>query len=199
MALERRLAAVPARLFTSDGTSLGIVTIGNTSGFYVKQLVFLQANTLSSLSFQIKEILSPTQMVVGPTDNKIGRVNFSNISAFTVALSSAIGATEQSKSPIPDKDHYLDVYEPAPVSADRVLPIDTNGTPYDSSNPMPVTGNISISPISYRKTEITYDSEGNPTDIKRYTGPLISLVLVEEKVIAYDLNGNPISVTKVFP
>jgi hypothetical protein len=151
MAFERNLAAVPPQAFTANGTSLGVVTIASTCGFYIKQAVVLQSSSQGELGFQIKNILSDTQLVVGPSNNKINSVpNYSDISAFLVADGASIWAPEQGKSPIPEKDHYLDVYEPAPLSADRIIPVDCHGNFYDSANPLPVAidGTITIGDVS---------------------------------------------------
>jgi len=151
MAFEQKLAAVPPQAFTSNGTSLGVVTIDSTAGFYIKQQINLQSNALQQALFQIKNILSPTQLIVGPNNNslKASPTNHSDISAYLVADDATISAPEQNNFPIPRDDHYNAVYLPAPVMADRVIDIDPYGNPYGPNNPKPVTfdGTISIGEV----------------------------------------------------
>lgn len=156
MAFERQIPAVSPILFTANGTNLGVVTISDTTGFYIKQLVALQSSTISGqISFQVKNVLSDTQLIVGPADNKIGiSPNFFDISGYTVADGAFIYAPQQSKPPVPDKDHYLDVYEIAPVSADRVIFVDPHGNFYNDGNPLPIAfdGTIAVGEVEVRGT-----------------------------------------------
>jgi hypothetical protein len=195
---EKRFASVPAQAFTANGTANGIITIIDTTLFKVKQKVYLSAPTLPHLdNIEVKHVIDSTHLVVGPTSGNIKSTY--DVSAYTVALGASIGANEQKRPEINLDDHSRAVYEEEPTVAVRVMPVDKLGNSYTATNPMPVAGNISVSAISYRKTEISYDTNGNPIDVKKYTGTLASPVLAEEKVIAYDSNDNPISVTKVFP
>lgn len=152
MAFEQKLAAVPAQLFTVNGTSLGVVTIGDTTGYYIKQLVNLQSDTLQPILLQIKNVLNNTQLIVGPNNNslKASPNNITDVSAYTVADGATISAPEQNNFPIPRDDHYNAVYLPAPVSADRVVPVDPHGNFYNGSNPLPVSfdGTISIGDVT---------------------------------------------------
>jgi len=151
MAFEQKLAAVSPQTFIADGTSLGVVTIADTTGFYIKQTVNLQSNTLPQAKFQVKNILSNTQLIVGPTNNSLNASpkNISDLTAYTVASSATISAPEQNNFPIPGDDHYNTVYMPAPVMADRVIPVDGYGNIYTDSNPIPVAiaGSIAISDV----------------------------------------------------
>lgn len=163
MAFEQQLAAVPAQTFTVDGTTLGVVTIASTAGFYIKQKVNLQSTTLPQILLQVKNILSDTQLVVGPNNNSLSASpkNTTDISTFTVATTASISAPEQNNFPIPDKDHYNTVFMPAPVMADRVIGIDTYGNPYTDENPLPVAidGTISIGDVSIVEGGNTHDRQ----------------------------------------
>ena len=151
MAFENKLATVPPQPFTADGTSLGVVTIASTCGFYIKQFVNLQSNTQPQIQLQIKNILSNTQLIVGPNNNslKASPSNHTGISGYTVADGATISAPEQNNFPIPADDHYNAVYMPAPVSADREILVDCYGNPFDDNNPLPVSfdGTISIGDV----------------------------------------------------
>jgi len=138
MAVEKKWLAVTATPLTADGTSLGIVTVANTEGFKVKGTAFLAANTLPVIQVQIQRVISPTQMIVGPIGSTPSPSNFINVSAYTVALNATIGFPEQDKNNIPDKDHYIAVYEGDPTVADRVIPVDQYGQKYTKANTFPV-------------------------------------------------------------
>src|ERR1051325_6662277 len=90
---EKRLAAVSPQSFTSDGTSRGIVNVADAGLFKVKQQVIIKANTLPNLELEVKQVTSPTQLMVGPPSGDIQA--FQDISAYTVALAAAIFANEQ--------------------------------------------------------------------------------------------------------
>lgn len=150
MAVEKKWLAVTATPLTADGTSLGIVTVANTAGFKVKGTAFLAANTLPVIQVQIQRVLSSTQMIVGPVGSTPAPNNFTDISAYTVALNATIGFPEQDKNNIPDKDHYIAVYEGDPTVADRVIPVDQYGRLISQDNPLPVAfdGTIAIGDVT---------------------------------------------------
>jgi hypothetical protein len=151
MAFEQKLAAVSPQAFTANGTSLGVVTIADTTGFYIKQKVNLQTNSTPEALFQVKNILSNTQLILGPNNNslKASPTNHSDLTAYTVSSGAVISAPEQNNFPIPGDDHYNTVFMPAPVMADRVIPVDGHGNIYSDSNPLPVAfdGTVSIGDV----------------------------------------------------
>lgn len=151
MAMERTWNVVPPQTLTANGTTLGVVTVADTAGFYIKQDAYLtnSSGPSSNLPVQIKRILGSTTMVVGPIDNKITSFKPLDVSAYTVASGAQIGAQEQPKNKVPDGDHYLAVYEGDPINADRVISVDQHGDHYSSTNPVPVTfdGTISIGEV----------------------------------------------------
>lgn len=160
--VEKKWLAVTAQPFTADGTQFGIVTVADTAGLKTKQNVFISANTLPILNAQVKRVISKTQLIVGPINNRVDTSDFFNISAYTVALSSSIAAAEQDRAvQIPDKDHYQAIYESDPIVADRVVLVDQYGNLYNSTNPLPInfTGSISIGSVTIK------DSDGDELDI----------------------------------
>jgi hypothetical protein len=140
MAFENKLAAVSPQAFTADGTSLGIVTIADTTGFYIKQKVNLQSDSLQQTLLQVKNVLSSTQLIIGPNNNSLtaSPKNYTDLSAFTVADNATISAPEQNNFPIPADDHYNSVYLPAPVAADRIVNVDPHGNFYNYANTYPI-------------------------------------------------------------
>lgn len=141
MAIEQKWAAVPPRLFTANGTSLGVITVEDTRGFKVKQHVVIKSNTQENKILQVKRVISRTQFIVGPLAVKAGQSLLSvreNISAYTVADSAFVFAEEQDKSKLKPDDIEQAVYEQEPTVAKRVIPVDQEGNFYDEDNPLPI-------------------------------------------------------------
>ena len=103
MAIEQSWAAVPPQLFTANGTSLGVVTVASVAGFKVKQVVVIQSVTpAAQCQVQVRRVISPTQLIVGPIPENIqptfkqqGSSLLSvrqDISAFTIASGAFIFA-----------------------------------------------------------------------------------------------------------
>lgn len=196
MALEQRWSSVPATALTIDGTTLGIITVNDTIGFKDKQLIILKSNTLPQKEFQIKRVMSTTQIVVGPVNNKVSINDYSDISMYTVADNATVGANEQPKLALPpEKDHYSAVYESSPTNADRVISVDSHGNPYSSNNPMPITGNITVSstPLHYDDVKLTRDSDGDITLVRKYIGGILKLT----QSLIYDSNKNVIEIKDI--
>jgi hypothetical protein len=151
MAMEKKWSEVPPQTLTANGTTLGVVVIADTVGFYIKQVACLtnSSGPSSNLPVQIKRILNTTTMIVGLVDNKIASFAALDISAYTTAAGSQIGAQSQNKNSIPDGDHYLAIYEGDQINADRVIGVDQYGRFYNKNNPLPVgfDGTISIGEV----------------------------------------------------
>ncbi len=138
---EKRWAAVPPQLFTSNGTPGGVITVIDSSLFKVKQLVNITANTLPNLNIEVKSVPNDVTIVVGPIGANIS--TYLDISAYTTALSSAISANEQKRSSVPVEEINRAVYEEEPTVALRNVLVDKYGRKIDSSNPLPTTATIS--------------------------------------------------------
>lgn len=141
MAVEQKWLAVPPRLFASDGTQYGIVTVATTAGFKVKQRVIVCALALPDLTLQCKRVISPTQLIVGPMPNQQAKQSLSvrtDISAYTVALGAYIYAEEQDKSRLKAEDIWQAVYEQEPTVAVRTTWVDQWGDFFGPGNPVPV-------------------------------------------------------------
>ena len=108
MAFERKLAAVPPQAFTANGTPVGVVTIEDTTGFYIKQFVNLQSDALQSAGFQVKNVLSNTQLIIGLPNNSLrAPLKPLDLSAYLVSDGATISAPEQDNFTIKPDDHYL--------------------------------------------------------------------------------------------
>lgn len=161
MAYEKKLKAVPARLFTADGTNLGKLTVSNTRGFKVKQIVILESGTQGTLLLEVKRVESFTIMYVGPIGTKI--TDRSDVSAFTVADSSVVRADEQNRPNIPEQEIERITYEEEPTMARRVTLVDPVGDQYDINNPIPVQVDTTVNIGDVRIT--AQDNDPNPGNI----------------------------------
>lgn len=147
---ERQLSAVGPIPFTVNGTSLGVVTVADATGFYIKQRVYVQSNTQPEKAYKVTGVIGANQLVLGLFNGPLNINNYVDLSAYTVTDNAIIYAPQQAKSPIPGDDHYLDVYEPAPVSGDRVIQVDPRGNFYGPNNPFPIAfdGTVQIGDVS---------------------------------------------------
>ena len=99
MAIERVWKQIKAIPFVADGTEGGIVTVEDTKHFKVKMAVVLKADGIEPRRYEIKRVLSNSQLILGPEKEPIQKR--SNISIYTVALNSTIEAPEQERPKIP--------------------------------------------------------------------------------------------------
>jgi hypothetical protein len=161
---EKRLAAVPPQAFTANGTDRGVVTIANTSLFKVKQQVSLMASALPNILLEVKKIISPTQLIVGPISPDIN--SYQDISAYTTAQISFIFANEQKRPSIPFEEFMRAVYEEEPTVALRTMLVDIFGNRYTTSNPLPVQlsdGSINIGTVN-AELEVALSHKDNDPD-----------------------------------
>lgn len=147
MAIEKYWERQGPILFTADGTVDGLVTVPSVNQLKVKQRVKISAVGELDLVLQVKRVVSPTKLYVGPIVSKGTRGNLKareDISLYTVAKLASITAEEQNKIPIAEKDIIQGVYEWEPTVAIRTLGVDLWGRPWGSNNPLPISGSISI-------------------------------------------------------
>lgn len=150
MAYERKWPAVSPQAFTANGGQFGLVTVANTAGFRVKQSVYIKDNTGAFAPYQVKLVLSSTNLIVGNCDNQIANWTQISIAQWTVANGAVIGAEWQDKNKIGIEDINKAVYEADPVVAIRAFSVDQYGNPYTNTNPLPVAfdGTVSIGDVS---------------------------------------------------
>jgi hypothetical protein len=137
MFIEKKWVRVPPRLFTSDGTSTGVITVSSVSGFYVKQHVAIKGAALPTIKLQIKRILSDNKILVGPINGKI--TDYTDVSVYTTAVLSSIEAEEQARNEIPVADRERAVYAEEPVVATRNVLVDDTGDYFNESNRLPTS------------------------------------------------------------
>jgi hypothetical protein len=147
MGFERTLSPVSPILFTANGGTEGQITLVTTLGLFVKQQVLLNATGLPQLNVQVKRVLSDTQILVGfPAFNINHRID---VSAYTVVLGANLSAVEQPKSVLPMEERIQASYIQEPSNSWRVTPVDSFGNSINSTNPLPVEfeGSISIGTV----------------------------------------------------
>lgn len=163
---EKRWRAIAPRLFTANGTSEGVITVASTKGFHVKQEVRLTSSAFPGQQeiLQVKDVLSSTQLVVGPAAAALNV--FSDVSGYLVANSAAIRAYTQNRPAIPQTEHERAVYEEEPVVAKRVILVDELGEKFSESNPVPVQlsdGSINIGSVN-AELEVQLSHRDNDPD-----------------------------------
>jgi len=174
MALSRLLKAITPQAFTSDGTSAGVVTIASTIPFKIGQIIIIKGNTLPDIGKNsrnvnerviVKDVLSFTQLVVGPQDGK--RHTRTDIGIYTTALSSAIEAPEQIYvSLFSQQTIELDSFEAAPTNAKRVINVDELGNLIGASNPLPTAPTGPIQFIDNGSNVVSVEEDTNPLPVK---------------------------------
>lgn len=142
MAFEKSWLQVGPQLFTVDGNPNGTITLATTSGFKVKQNVKISAIGEPTLTLEVKRVLSPTTLLVGPKDK--GLNERTDISSYTVAKVSTISAEAQNKVIPPINDRESAIYEQEPTVAKRVIQVDEWGRFYSISNPLPVNATVDV-------------------------------------------------------
>jgi hypothetical protein len=190
--IEKKWAAVPPVSFTAQGTSLGAIPVTSTLHFRVKMVVVLVHPTLPPLSLQIKRITSPTRMELGSIGASISdRYDLSGYDALTVVY-----ANLQDRPAIPLGEIDRATYEEEPIVARRVFAVDEFGNPAPSgsaSNPVNVTGSISVGEFQWDDVKLTRNTDQNIVTAQYYlVGAPVRLYS-----LSYDSNGNLIEVTKV--
>jgi hypothetical protein len=124
----------PSVILTPISVANHIVTVPSVLGLHVKQIVVLLATGEDPQEFEIKRILSETQLRVGPKDG--GRMNeYSNPIQFN---GGTLAMSEQNRNPMASEIVLRAVYEEEPAVALRTILIDRLGDYYSVDNPVPV-------------------------------------------------------------
>ena len=170
---EKRLYAVPSQLLISDGTSVGQLTVANSSLYVVGHIIVLSSSTQPPLRLKIKRIINSTTMFVGEEKTPIQQKT--DISAYLVADGAAISAEEQNRPSIPEQEIERATYEEEPVIARRTILVDEFGNRYNNTNPLPTTavisGDVTIGTDGFDLTnpdsvQLTGSIDGAETSVK---------------------------------
>jgi len=131
MSTERRWDAYSTTPLTADGTLNGIISVADTFGLYTKMAVSLASNTQPKTTFQVKAVLSPTQVQLGLPSTDLNQ--FSDLTAFTVADSADLTAPRQNIPVIKPDDIQNAVYAREPIVGLRQAQVDKYGRYIDST------------------------------------------------------------------
>lgn len=129
---ERSYFRIGPVLFTADGQADGTITVTDTSCFKVKMTVTIKSDTVEQSNYEVKRVLSPTQMVIGPDNQNIRKK--SDMSAFLLADNASVEAAEQDRPSVPPSDMGQAMYEEEPTMARRVITVDKLGNTYGKSH-----------------------------------------------------------------
>lgn len=174
MAIEQKWPAVPPQLFMVDGGQFGVIKVANAAGFRVKQSVVIAGLALPELQLQVKRVIGPDTIIVGPLFVKQGQDSLSareNVSAYTVALSSYIYAAEQDKSKLKPDDIWQAIWRQEPGTTIGVEIDDRFGNPIDSvlgidgRNRLAVDAAVTVSGISVDIDALTPPTRPDPDNI----------------------------------
>ncbi len=120
--IERTWRKVAPVSLTAQGTTLGRISVTSTHHFKVKMRVTLSDPSLPVLILEVKRILSPEEMELGPSGPISAR---QDLSAYGVT--SIVQAPEQVRPNIPLQEIERAVYEEEPTVAKRVVVVDRYG------------------------------------------------------------------------
>ena len=198
MLTERKWDSIPPRAFALDGGADGSVFLASTKNFKVKQKVAISAIGLPSLSLEVKKVISPTQLVVGPFSSKMS--DKTDLSLYTLLTNPTIRAEEQDRSGIPTEQHERAVYAEEPIIAKRVILVDEIGQYFNETNAIPVNvisgGGSSgggLAPSNFDDVKIIRDFEEDPISYEFY----LALALVGKIDVFYNLNKSSIEYKKI--
>lgn len=149
---EKRIYKVDPIAFTSDGTTVGSFTIPDTSVLMVGQIVIIDSDTQPPLELKINRIdpVDHVTLYLGPVKKHISKR--ADISAYLVADNATIKANEQERPTVPEQEVERATYEEEPTIARRAILVDKWGCRIDDSNPLPVSGSLTVG-----------DASGTPT------------------------------------
>lgn len=143
MAFEKKWAVVPPQFFTSNGTTDGKLTVSLSYLFKVGQKVILGSNTVDKKEYKINRIPDATTVEIGSIGKSVH--DRADISAYTTGDNATIQSEEQNRTSIPPDDVWRGVFEEEPTVALRSMLVGLSGDPIDDANPLPITGDISVS------------------------------------------------------
>lgn len=164
MAIEQRWPAVAPKLFTANGGQYGIIKVADARGFKVKQKVAIVAVGQPNLELQVKTVIGPDTVVVGPFPTSQANNGLSartNLTAYTIAAGAYIYAEDQPRVKIKPDDIWQAVYEQEPTVALRTIFVDEFGDFYGPGNPLPIAfdGTVSVGNVTIQ------DDDGDELEI----------------------------------
>jgi hypothetical protein len=118
----------PTVILTPISVANHVVTVSSTAGLHTKQIVTLSKTGQQSQDFEIKRVLSDTQIQVGSADS--GMLSFMNPVQFNGGM---LTMSEQERNKFDSNIVLRAVYEEEPAVALRNLLVGRYGNPIDTS------------------------------------------------------------------
>lgn len=174
MAIEQKWPAVAPQLFTGNGTQFGVIKIASASGFKVKQKVSISAVGQPTIQAQVKRVIGPDTVIVGPfptTQQTNTMTARTDLTAYTVAASAYILAEEQDKAKLNPYDIWQAVYDQEPAVALRNVLVDEYGryfatvTDADGNIRLAVDAAVSIGDLTVALDALSPPDQGNPDNV----------------------------------
>lgn len=163
MAIEKRLPSAPPQLFTANGTIGGKIEVASTDDFKVQQIVKLQSTSQDVKDFQVKRIISATEMFVGDPAKPI--TDRSDLSVYITGDGAFVFAIEQNRPSIPFEEYMRAMFCEEPTVAMRSSLVDKLGNKFDSNNPLPVSvDKITIDNVDIKLKHNGVDPQPNNGD-----------------------------------
>lgn len=186
MAFEKRWEAVSPRLFTANGGTDGLVTVADTTLFFVKQAVTLSDDNSLDLMLEVKAVTSATTLFVGPRRTPLRDI--SDISDYTTAQNATIRAPEQPRPSIPEKEHERAAYAEEPIVAKRSILVDKLGEYFDDDNPFMVAMIGAAVNVEWDEVDFTYVAAGN--GVGEIEDMIFKLAAATVLTITFSYNAN---------
>lgn len=196
----------PTILISPISISNHKITVSSTVGLHVNQVICLKKDFLSE-EFIIRRVLSDTQIQIGKIDNPF--TTYENPIQFD---GGSLEMYEQERNKMGSEIYFRAVYAEEPIVALRNILVDRYGQYWSETNPVPVTGTLSVDigneveikndidnpiPVSgsidINNFPTTIDIGNFPTEIG-VTGS-VSITSLPEVEIKNDLD-NPIPISK---
>ena len=131
---ERRWVELGPTLVTANGQENGILTVEDTGNYKVKMKVTLQSDSFQQRRYEIKQILSRTEMRLGEVGtNHNSRADLTD---WILADNPILKSPEQDRPDIPPADYERASYSEEPAMAKRILPVNRYGQENSPDNPL---------------------------------------------------------------
>lgn len=173
MAIEQKWPAVAPQLFTANGGQYGVIKVVSAAGFKVKQKVSISAVGQDTIQLQVKRVIGPDTIIVGPfptTQQTNTLTARTDLTAYTVAASAYILAEEQDKAKLKPEDILQAVYRQEPGTTIGVEIDDQYGNPIDSVRDSKGLNRLAVDGQFHAEVDVQvdvdvdgfYDAETNP-------------------------------------
>ena len=164
MNTERKWVAIGPTSVTADGQENGILTVEDTACYKVKMKVTLQSDSFQQRRYEIKQVISRTQMRLGEVGSKHN--SRADLTDWVLVDNPILKAPEQDRPDIPPADYESAVYSEEPTMAKRIIPVNKYGQENSPENPLYAQladGDINIGTVN-AELEVQLSSKDDDPD-----------------------------------